>query len=246
MLAFENVTFGYRRRSPVLAGVSVDLGPGVTVLLGPNGAGKSTLLSLGSGAVCPRSGKIKVGTLDSTVRGDRARFRAKVGWVPQQLDVIPSFTVREQTALAAWLKGATRSESWVEAEAAIAKVGLTAKLNRKASSLSGGQLRRMGIAEGLAHRAEVLLLDEPTAGLDAAQRSVFRELILNLRESSTIVIATHQTEDLAVLADRVIVMENGRFVFDDISTKFLSLAGADAGNANAAELAYRTLTEAEE
>lgn len=223
-LAYQGITFKYRAsRSPVLKEFSWQVSPGKTVLLGPNGAGKSTLLAIGADAIRPRVGGVRCGALSPTQRSQQAAYRRAVGWMPQQIRAVPGLTAQEQVAYAAWLKGVGREEAWKNAARALAWMGLEALAGRKASTLSGGQLRRVGLAQVLAHDAEVLLLDEPTVGLDPAQRARFREFLGALPSDRTVLVSTHQVDDLSDLFERVVILEGGVVRFEDSIAAFMAL-----------------------
>ncbi|MEW5991249.1 MAG: ATP-binding cassette domain-containing protein [Chloroflexota bacterium] len=215
------------------------LTPGRTVLLGPNGAGKTTLLALAATALTPERGTIEVDGLAANRRRDRAKIRRCVGWMPQHAYAIPGLTSREQVAYSGWLKGLSRSDAWTGAAVALDRVGLTAERDRLASELSGGQRHRVGLAQLLVQDAEVLLLDEPTAGLDPAQRSSFRTLIHEVGEGRSLLASTHQVDDLDDLFDTAVVMDHGRMLFHGPVTAFLGLA--PRGAAYRGESAYATL-----
>jgi ABC-2 type transport system ATP-binding protein len=245
-LRFEDVSFAYaggwpwdRYRTQVLDGFSWDVPEGRTVLLGPNGAGKSTLLGLGASALSPASGAVRAGSLSSSTRRDQAGFRRAIGWMPQQVRPISGLTCREQVAYAGWLKGLTRGAAWDAAAGALDRVDLATEAGRRSTQLSGGQLRRLGLAQTLVHRADVLLLDEPTAGLDPNQRSRFREVLREVPAMTPVLVSTHQVDDLTDLFDTVVVIDHGRLRFSGTPAEFLALA--PAGNAHPAEAAYATL-----
>lgn len=239
-LAFDDVTFRYRRASPpVLDGFSWAVPPGRTVLLGPNGAGKTTLLALGADALRPERGTITVGPLRPVGGTERAAYRRAVGWMPQQIRAVPGLTSREQVAYAAWLKGASRGRAWELAGRALDRVDLDGLCDRLTSDLSGGQLRRVGLAQVLVHDAEVVLLDEPTVGLDPAQRAKFREILAALPEDRPVVVSTHQVDDLSELFDTVVILDRGSIRHQSSVTAFLDLA--PLGSPRPAEAAYARL-----
>jgi ABC-2 type transport system ATP-binding protein len=236
-LRFHDIWFRYQRgAAPVLSGFSWSVRPGKTVLLGPNGAGKSTLLALGADALRPNRGEIELDSLNPRLRGDRAPFRRRVGWVPQQARAVPGLTAREQVAYAGWLKGMPGDEAWSSAESALTAVGLQDRAGERTTRLSGGQLRRVGLAQALVHDPEVFLLDEPTAGLDPAQRARFRELLTAFAPERPLVVSTHQVDDLSELFEWVVVLLDGSIRFDGPVTAFLDLA--PAGVQRPAEAAY--------
>lgn len=235
-LVFDHVRFAYGRfRAPVLNDFNWIVPSARTVLLGPNGAGKSTLLALGADAMQPGRGRIRFGGLDRA--SQRASFRRAIGWMPQQIRAVPGLTVREQVAYAGWLKGISRREAWDRTPRPLAMAGLEELANRPASHLSGGELRRLGIAQTLIHDAKILLLDEPTAGLDPAQRARFRELVAEISRDQEIVVSTHQVDDLSDLFDTVVVLEGGAIRHSSSVSDFLALGGT-AGESRRAERAY--------
>lgn len=237
-LGFDGVTFGYRRRRPVLSDFSLELGPGVTVLLGPNGAGKSTVLSLAAGVLIPWSGSVSIRGSISDRRRDRSRYRRQVGWMSQQIHAMPGFTAREQVAYAGWLKGLSRAEAWERANGTLERVGLTQSVTTAAAHLSGGQLRRVGVAQALVAGPDLLVMDEPTAGLDPAQRSAFRRLLRGLADQVDVLISTHQTDDLEEAADTVVVLSGGAIRWSGSSGAFLVLAEGPEPASRRAEAAY--------
>lgn len=218
---------------------------GRTVLLGPNGAGKSTLLALGANALQPTHGQICFGSVDPARRFDRAAYRRAIGWMPQQVRAVPGLTAHEQVAYAAWLKGASQKQAWSAAGMALEQVGLATVADRPSTTLSGGQLRRVALAQVLAHDANVLLLDEPTVGLDPAQRARFREILAALPPSSPVVVSTHQVDDLADLFDTVVVLSNGVIKFEGAVSGFMQLAPATSGERRA-ETAYTYIVSGED
>jgi ABC-2 type transport system ATP-binding protein len=241
LLQFADVSFGYKRSRPVIKDFSYQVKPGVTVVLGPNGAGKSTLLGLAASALAPWSGKISTAGRESTRRGDRRAYRAAVGWLPQQVQVIPGFTVREQVAYVGWLKGLGRAQAWERAGAALDRLKLLDQADSRVSRLSGGQLRRAGVAMALVHDASVILMDEPTAGLDPAQRANFRRLIGEVSDLVDIVISTHQTEDLAEIAQSVMLLAGGTIRWDGPVGGFLAQGPPETAGSARAEAVYAQL-----
>ena len=234
-LVFASVSFSYRRHA-VFRDFSWAVPEGKTVLLGPNGAGKTTLLSLGADVLRPAHGAVRLGDREAGRRQDRRAFRAAVGWMPQNIRSIPGFTCLEQVAYAGWLKGLSTGEAWRAASSALEQVGMAHLSERGTSHVSGGDLRRVGLAQMLVHRARVLLLDEPTVGLDPAQRVAFRETLTQLPAFTRVVVSTHQVDDLSELFGRVVVLDQGQIRFEGSVSAFL--AHADPGSARPGESAY--------
>jgi ABC-2 type transport system ATP-binding protein len=236
-LRFEEVTFRYERRAAaVITGLTWDVPAGRTALLGPNGAGKTTLLRLGASSLGPASGRVSYGTLDPSLRRQRGAFRRSVGWMPQEIRPLPGLSVREQVAYVGWLKGMSRAAAWSAAARSLAAVGLDEKVDTDSDRLSGGQLRRLGLAQTLVHSPSVLLLDEPSVGLDPAQRAGFRRLIQSLPGDVPVLVSTHQVDDLSDLFDHVAVLAGGRLVWQGDVASFLSMA--PVGAERTAEAAY--------
>ncbi|MBF4609250.1 ATP-binding cassette domain-containing protein [Curtobacterium sp. VKM Ac-1393] len=229
----DELAFGYRRDHQVISGLSTVFPSGASVLLGPNGAGKSTLLGLIADTLRPPAGMIRVEGLGSpSDRGNRRRYRRGVAWLPQLSGAFPGLTTREHVAYCGWLKGLSRSDAWDRATAALTAVDLAARADVRATTLSGGQIRRLGVAGALVSGAQWILLDEPTAGLDPAQRSRFAQVMQNLPTEVSVIVSTHQTEDVAATYDHVTVLVDGHVPFsgsvDAFTEPFETLAPADA------------------
>ena len=186
----------------ILANVSITLEPGITALLGPNGAGKTTLLEAIGGS------------------------SRDVGYMPQHWRPIPGFTVRDGVVYAGWLKGLARDQSRLAVEQALNVVDLEKLADRKASRLSGGERQRAGLAESVVHRPDLLLLDEPTVGLDPEQRSAFRAA-LSRGLAPTVLLSTHLVDDVVALANRVVVLDEGRVAFDGSLNELADVASTD-------------------
>ncbi|WP_331721119.1 ATP-binding cassette domain-containing protein [Streptomyces sp. NBC_00454] len=246
-LLYQDCTFRYGRRThPVLNGLNLALAPGHTVLLGPNGAGKSTLLSLGAGAFRPGTGRVGLGRLSASGPRDARTYRRKVAWLPQRPGFLPGLTAREHVAYIGWLKGMRERDAWAAAPAAIDRVGLAEKMNDRIKTLSGGQQQRVAIAGALVHEAEVLLLDEPTAGLDPHQRRRFLDLLVSLRGTMHVIVSTHDIGDLDQAFEEVVVLESGRVRFQGPVSLFDSHAAPDCVPGRRLESAYESVLEAAE
>jgi ABC-2 type transport system ATP-binding protein len=249
-LTFADISFAYPRSGlwqrpamQVFRDFSWQTPAGRTVILGPNGAGKTTLLSLGATALMPSSGAIRFGDLDPARRRDRRLIRQAVGWMPQFVRPIPGLTAREQVAYGGWLKGMPRAEAWSGAMTALQRVALKGEANTLVSQLSGGQQRRVGLAQSLVHQAAMLLLDEPSVGLDPGQRSRFRELLQEIAQGVPIIVSTHQVDDLTDLFDTVVILDHGRVRFQGSVGEFVALA--PAADPHRAESAYASIIATE-
>jgi ABC-2 type transport system ATP-binding protein len=200
-------------RTDAVAGVSLEAGPGVFGLLGPNGAGKTTLLRMMATVVPPSSGGLRLLGRDPGAYAARREIRRRLGYLPQNLGYYPGFTVAEFVEYFALLKEMPRAQVPRAVAAAIERVDLGAKARTRLRSLSGGMLRRAGIAQAIVNDPELLLLDEPTAGLDPEQRMAFRALLRDLGQESTVVVSTHLVEDVGAACTQVALMDQGRIVF---------------------------------
>jgi ABC-type multidrug transport system ATPase subunit len=205
-----NRKFGHTR---AVAGVSLDAGPGVFGLLGPNGAGKTSLLRMMATVLPPTSGKLHLLGRDPGSYGPRREIRRRLGYLPQNLGYYPGFTVAEFVEYFALLKDMPPGQVPRAVAAAIEHVGLGDRARAKLRTLSGGMLRRAGIAQAIVNEPELLLLDEPTAGLDPEQRVEFRALLREIGERSTVVVCTHLVEDVGAACTQVALMLAGRVVF---------------------------------
>ncbi|SEB31168.1 ATP-binding cassette domain-containing protein [Streptomyces melanosporofaciens] len=243
-LEFRDVSFRYNRKTTVLDGFDLRVSSPATVLLGPNGAGKSTLMALAASQLKPLDGAVTWKGRSPTARRDVTAYRKAVAWLPQHITPVPGLTVREQVAYAGWLKGMNRTDAWKASAVTLGRVGLDKLADRRSHQVSGGQLRRMGIAGALTHHSELILMDEPTAGLDPTQRKVFRSLLEQLADDVHILVSTHQTEDLADLYQHVVVLDRGTVRFHGTTAAFHAMAdNADnvQGPRERAEAAYAQL-----
>jgi ABC-2 type transport system ATP-binding protein len=201
-------------RTTAVAGVNVQIGPGVFGLLGPNGAGKTSLLRMMATAIPPSSGRLRLLGRDPGRYGPRREIRRRLGYLPQALGYYPGFTVAEFVEYFALLKEMPPQQIPAAVTTAIGRVELAGRANAKLRTLSGGMLRRVGIAQAIVNEPELLLLDEPTAGLDPEQRVAFRALLRELGKRATVVVSTHLVEDVGAACGQVVLMDDGKIVFD--------------------------------
>src|SRR5690349_23015568 len=183
-------------RNQAVAGVSLQAGPGVFGLLGPNGAGKTTLLRMMATVIPPTTGRLRLLDRDPATYGPRREVRRRLGYLPQNLGYYPGFTVAEFVEYFALLKEMPAARVPAAVATAVERVDLSGKAKAKLRTLSGGMLRRVGIAQAIVNEPELLLLDDPTAGLDPEQRVPFRALLRELGQRATVVVSTHLVEDV--------------------------------------------------
>jgi ABC-type multidrug transport system ATPase subunit len=195
-------------RRTAVEGVTLTLGRGVHGLLGPNGAGKTTLIRALATVVRPAAGALVL------LGGkDLRELRRRIGYLPQEFGHYRRFTVREFVAHIAWLKEVPDHDVPAAVQRAVDRVGLADRADDELRTLSGGTLRRVGIAQAIVNDPEILLLDEPTAGLDPAQRLRFRELLTELGVDACVVVSTHLVEDVAAACTDVVLLREGELVF---------------------------------
>lgn len=203
-------------RSPALDSLDLDLGSGVTGLLGPNGAGKTTLLRILATALAPSGGELRVLGHDPGSASGRLEIRRRLGYVPQELGLYDNFTAFDFVDYVAILKEhVDRRARHDEVRRVIDEVDLGDVRSKKIRKLSGGMRRRVGLAQALLGDPALLVLDEPTVGLDPEQRLRFRQIISRHAERRCVVLSTHMTEDVEGMCDRVIVLDHGSVLFDD-------------------------------
>jgi len=200
-------------KNEAVDGVSLELGPGVFGLLGPNGAGKTSLLRVLATVLPPTSGEIRLLDRDPRRPAARREIRRRLGYLPQNLGYYPYFTVVEFVEYFALLKEMRSSAVPKAVAEAVERVDLGAKAKARLRTLSGGMLRRVGIAQAIVNDPDLLLLDEPTAGLDPEQRVQFRALLRSLGESVTVIVSTHLVEDVGAACSEVALMSGGKIVF---------------------------------
>lgn len=217
-----------------LAGVSLQRGDGITGLLGPNGAGKTTLIRVLATVLEPDRGSVRLLGLDPADARERTLIRERLGYMPQEPGFHQRFTAFEFVDYVAILKDLTgRRARHDEVRRVLALVGLGDVAAQRIKALSSGMRRRVALAQALLGDPKLLILDEPTASLDPEQRMHFRALITGLAQERCVVIASHQTEDIAALCDHVLVLRAGETLFAGPPRE---LAARAAGSATAPTL----------
>ena len=235
------------RSTPVLDHVDLVAGPGITGVLGPNGAGKTTLLRTIATVLRPDEAQIRIFGLDPADSQQRREIRRRLGYQPQEPGFFQNFTVLAFLDYVAILKElAPRDQRRQQVRRVVDLVDLGAVANRKIRKLSGGMRRRVALAQALLGHPQLLILDEPTAGLDPEQRLRFREVVSQVAAEHTVLLSTHQTDDVAAICDRVVVLHEGRVRFDGAPAELGGLAAdrvwlADRPEASA-RLSWRTGT----
>lgn len=236
-LALEGVGVTYAGGREALAGVTLTIPPGIFGLLGPNGAGKSTLLRVIATLQDPTTGRV---TLDGAdVHAHPAALRARLGYLPQDFGLYPTLTAQATLDHFAALKGLDdAAERRARVAATLERVNLASAARQAVGTFSGGMRQRLGLAIALVGTPRLLLLDEPTAGLDPAERHRLYDLLAGLAGDAIIVLSTHLVEDVAALAPALAILDGGRLVrAGEARALVAALAGrtwrVDAGHAGA-------------
>jgi ABC-2 type transport system ATP-binding protein len=225
--------------------VSLSIGPGVTGVLGPNGAGKTTMLRMLGTVMAPDRGSLRILGEDPARHEGRLAIRRRLGYFPQEPGWYRNLSAFDFVDYIAILKEHTdRDARRAEVRRVLELVDLGDVMHKKIKALSGGMRRRVIVAQALLGDPDLLVLDEPTVGLDPEQRLRFRQLVSAFGERHTVVLSTHQTEDVAALCHRVIVMDHGRTCFDGTTDELSSQAAGRVWSAPSpdptARLSWRT------
>lgn len=227
-VSFQSVSKTYstaRGSFQALDGVSFDIAPGEFFgLLGPNGAGKTTLISILAGLVRASGGQVLVHGKD--VQRDYAAARRQLGVVPQELVFDPFFTVREALRIQSGYFGVKDNDAWIDE--LLASLGLADKAGANMRQLSGGMKRRVLVAQALVHRPPVIVLDEPTAGVDVELRQTLWQFIARLnREGHTVLLTTHYLEEAEALCSRIAMLKQGKVVALERTSDLLKAASSN-------------------
>lgn len=207
-LKVDRLTKQYKNKIAVDR-VSFALGPGIYGLLGENGAGKTTLMRMICGVLKPTGGSITLDGMDVSTE----EYRAMLGYLPQEFGYYPGFSGWDFLMYLAALKGLRKEEAKERCHQLLDQVSLTEVAKKKIKTYSGGMKQRLGIAQALLNQPKLLVLDEPTAGLDPRERVRFRRLIEQLAQSCIILLSTHIVSDVEQAADTILIMKGGQLIF---------------------------------
>ena len=229
-LTVRNVTKEYKNKK-ANNDISFTLHKGVIGLLGANGAGKSTLMRMMCGILSPTEGVITYDGIDVS----KEEYRNVLGYLPQDFGYYPDFTAMDFLMYISALKGLNSSDSKKKSNELLKLVGLYDNRKQKIKTFSGGMKQRLGIAQALLNDPEVIILDEPTAGLDPKERVKFRNIIAELGKDNIVLLSTHIVSDVEKIADRILVIKDGNVVFDgkeeevgkDLESFYLDIFGGE-------------------
>lgn len=227
-LEIVNLTKSYKHKN-ANENVNLTLESGVYGLLGPNGAGKTTLMKQIATLKCPTSGKILYNGKDINSLDDK--YREVVGYLPQDFDAYKNFSAKDFLLYIGALKGLRKDEAKIKTDKLLNLVGLYEVRNKAISKFSGGMKRRVGIAQALLNDPKVLILDEPTAGLDPQERARFRNLLSQIGKETIVILSTHIISDIESVAKETIMIKDGKVllqgthkeILDDMRGKVYSI-----------------------
>ena len=208
-LTFDALSKNYGKKQ-ALIGFSAELTGGIYGLLGPNGAGKSTLMNILTGNLRQTAGEIRFNGAE--IRSLGAAFRGRVGYMPQQQTLYPGFTVERFLFYMASLRGMKRGDAAARIDWALGAVGLSDVRGKTIRSLSGGMKQRLLLAQAILDEPDILILDEPTAGLDPRQRIAVRNLIAEIALQKIVIVSTHVVPDVEYVASELLLLSEGRLL----------------------------------
>jgi ABC-type multidrug transport system ATPase subunit len=242
VIVADGVSHVYKSGTAALDNVSLEVGTGLFGLLGSNGAGKSTLMRFICTLLVPTAGHVKVNGLD--VVADRRSVRGLFGYLPQEFSAWRSQTVEEVLDTLAALSGLNAAKARKQRIAEVLEsVGLTKVAKRKVKQLSGGMTRRLGVAQALVHEPKVLIMDEPTVGLDPVERLRFRQLMADLGRDRVILLSTHIVADLGSGCSDLALLDRGRIEFRGSPSELVALASGKVVEVTVAETAEAQMSD---
>lgn len=225
-ISIKNLNMTYETGKKALKDISLEMeSPSLIGLLGPNGAGKSTLMKLLVAGLIPSSGEILIDGVP--LLKDEKKLKASLGYLPQSFGLYDELAVWQFLDYMAALKGIKNSKKIIEE--VIEKTNLTEKRKARISTLSGGQRQRVGIAQALMSNPELLILDEPTVGLDPEERINFRNLFSKTAQDKIVLLSTHIIEDVQSVCDKLIVINHGQILFTGTPEEVIALAHNHVG-----------------
>lgn len=203
--------------------VNLEIPPGIYGLLGENGAGKTTLMRVLATLLKPTTGTVTINGIPCQ-EGNYETIRRQIGYLPQECSLYPNLSVQECLEYLGGLEDVPRTECRSRIEHYLEQTGLTAQRRKKIRQLSGGMKRRVGLIQALLNEPELLIVDEPTTGLDPEERIRIRNLLVDFSEKRTVLFSTHVTEDLAATCSRLAIMQRGRFPYHGTVQQLLQLS----------------------
>ena len=213
MIDIKNLSVEYKNGVKGLANVNLVIPNGIFGLLGENGAGKTTLMNVLTTLINPTSGTVTIGPFKLTVKNHN-QIKKLIGYLPQELGLYPSLTVRESLEYMSSLSGIGANERKKRIDYLLEKTSLTDHQQKKNKQLSGGMKRRVGLVQALLNEPQILIVDEPTTGLDPEERIRIRNLLVDFGKNRTVLFSTHVVEDLAATCNNLCILKKGKKIYD--------------------------------
>ena len=231
MIAVTRLTKTYAGNVQALRGIDLEIGPGMFGLVGPNGAGKTTLMRILAGLLRPTQGSALVLGHDVTTAQGKQAVKSALGYLPQELGLYPDLTAREFLDYIAILKGIADARTRrAQIDELLDLVGLAREADRRLKTYSGGMKRRVGVAQSLLGDPQLLIVDEPTAGLDPEERVRLRNLLADTAARCAVILSTHIVEDISQSCNDLAVIREGRVVFRGSPRHLISQARGNVWN----------------
>ncbi|HBF7698998.1 ATP-binding cassette domain-containing protein [Clostridioides difficile] len=219
-LEIRNLNFNYKNKK-ALDNINLTLTDGVVALLGPNGAGKSTLMRLLVTLYETSIGEIELNNIKYSKNNEK--IKVNVGYIPQDFDMYNNINGQEYLEFVAKMRGVSKNDLKKHIQKVVSKVNLDKFINKKIGTYSGGVKRRLGIAQALIGDSKLIVMDEPTVGLDPEQRNEFRRLLPEISKNSIVLISTHIVEDIQFNCDKLIILNQGKILYDGTINKFIDM-----------------------
>lgn len=232
MLELRNISKSYGKKE-VLSNINIIFESGIYGLLGPNGAGKSTMMNIISDIMNPSDGEVLYE--ETPIKKLDEQYRLHIGYLPQKVGYYGNFTAKKTLEYFACLRGVNKSEIEQRIDKVLETVNLLDNRNDKVKTFSGGMKQRLGIAISLIGNPEILILDEPTVGLDPKERIKFRNIISKLSKEKTIILSTHIVSDIDTIAQYVILIKKGKIIGLDTRENIVKLVDGKVWTANVKE-----------
>lgn len=212
-IQIEKLSMEYKKGIKILDDINLSIGDGIYGLLGENGAGKSTLMKILVTLLQPTMGTVEIAGM-KLERQNYEQIKKMIGYLPQELGLYPNLTVQESLEYVGILNGMKKEDYKRQIEYYLDKTSLLEQRNKKNRQLSGGMKRRVGLVQALLHNPSILIVDEPTTGLDPEERIRIRNLLVDFANDRTVLFSTHLTEDLAATCDKLGILKKGKLVYN--------------------------------
>lgn len=214
-ILIKELNMEYKEGLKSLDNINLSIKEGIYGILGENGAGKSTLMKILVTLLSPTSGTVEMNNIRLEKR-NYSKIKKIIGYLPQELGMYPNLTVNESLEYVGIMSGLSKKDCKSQIDYYLDKTGLTDQKYKKNKNLSGGMKRRVGLIQALLHNPSILIVDEPTAGLDPEERIRIRNLLVDFAKGRTVLFSTHVTEDLVATCEKLCIMSRGKVVYDGV------------------------------